>query len=138
MKKAIVTFSVLLLVGLGLVVVGGYYNSEAFKTISGVCLGLGAGLTGMSIAKLISALILQRHPEQLRRQQIEETDERNAAIRDKAKGKGFDAMSIIYATAMLICVLLNAGLAIILVMVGAYLAVYAVQLYYLSKYSGEM
>ncbi len=138
MKKTIVIFSVLLLAGIGLVVAGGYYNSEAFKTISGVCIGLGAGLCGMSIAKLISALILRRHPEQQRRQQIEENDERNAAIRDKAKGKGFDAMSVIYGTAMLICVLLNAGLAIILVMVAAYLVVNGVQLYYLSKYSGEM
>lgn len=138
MKKTVVVFSVLLLVGLGLVVVGGYYNSDAYKTISGVCIGLGAGLCGMSIAKLISALILYRHPEQLRRQQIEETDERNSAIRDKAKGRGFDAMSVIYGTAMLICVLLNAGLAVVLVMVAAYLVIQGVTLYYLSKYSREM
>lgn len=138
MKKIVVVFSVLLLVGLGLVVVGGYYNSEAYKTISGVFIGLGAGLTGMSIAKLISALILKRYPEQQRLEQIEENDERNAAIRDKAKGKGFDAMSVIYGTAMLICVLLNAGLAVVLVMVAAYLVIQGVTLYYLSKYSREM
>ncbi len=138
MKKTIVVFSVLLLVGLGLVVLGGFYNSEAYKTISGVCIGIGAGLSGMSMSKLISALILMRHPELQRRGQIEETDERNAAIRDKAKGKGFDAMSVIYGTAMLICVLLNAGLAVVLVMVAAYLVIHGVTLYYLSKYSREM
>ncbi len=139
MKNRIVLFCILLLVGIGLVLVGGFvFADEAYKTASGVCIGAGAGLTGLSLASLITSVIMLRHPEHLRRQQIEETDERNAIINDKAKGKGFDAMSFIYGTAMLICVLLDVSLAVILVMVTAFLAVYGVQIYYLAKYSKEM
>lgn len=138
MKKKLVLFGLLLLAGLGLVITGGLIGGEAYKALSGVCIGVGAGLCGLSIAKLITAVILLRSPEQQRRRQVEENDERNTAIRDKAKGKGFDAMSVIYGVAMLICVLLDAGLAVILVMVAAYLAVYTVQLYYLSRYFKEM
>lgn len=138
MKKTIIAFSLLLLVGLALVGVGGFVLiDDAQQTLHGVCIGVGAGLSGLSIAKLISAVLLLRHPEQAQ-EQMEETDKCAAIISDKAKGKGFDAMSLIYGTAMLICVLLDASIAIILVMVTAYLMVYAVQVYYLAKYAKEM
>ncbi len=54
MKKTIIAFSLLLLVGLALVGVGGFVLiDDAQQTLHGVCIGVGAGLSGLSIAKLI-------------------------------------------------------------------------------------
>ncbi|MFA9380686.1 MAG: DUF6442 family protein [Acetanaerobacterium sp.] len=139
MKNRILLFSLLLAAGLALVIVGGFvFTGEALKNLSGVCIGAGAGLFGVSAGQIISLLITQRNPEMMKRQQVEENDERNALIRDKAKGKGFDAMSVIFGIAMLTCVLLDADIAVILVMVAAYLGAHGVSFYYLVRYSKEM
>ena len=66
-----------------------------------------------------------------------EKDERNIAINNKAKAKGFDAMSFILTILMLIFVFLNADLSIILLLVFAYLLVYGVFIFYLNKYYKE-
>ncbi len=107
-------------------------------TISGLLIGIGAGLFGLSVARIIAIGIAEKNPEYKRKASIEEKDERNMAINNKAKAKGFDAMGYILTSLMLIFVFVNADLSIILLLVFAYLLVYGVFIFYLNKYSKEM
>ncbi|PQD97149.1 hypothetical protein CYL18_04555 [Pradoshia eiseniae] len=108
------------------------------NTIPGLLIGIGAGLFGLSLAQIIVIAIAEKNPEYKRKASIEEKDERNIAINNNAKAKGFDAMGYILTILMLIFVFLNADLSIILLLVFAYLLVYGVFIFYLYKYSKEM
>ena len=101
-------------------------------------MGIGSGLFGLSVAQLIIIIIAEKNPEYKRKILIEEKDERNMAINNKAKAKGFDAVGYILTILMLIFVFLNADLSIILLLVFAYLLVYGVFIFYLTKYTKEM
>ncbi len=137
-KRRLWPYILLALLGVGLFCIGGFvFHAEAQKNLSGICVGVGAAMFGVGTASTITIAAMRRYPEQLRQAEIEAGDERSRMIRDRAKSKGFDAMSIVYGAAMLITVLLDAELVITLLMVAAYLLVYGVQLYYLGKYSKE-
>lgn len=139
MNKKLILYIVLLLGGISLGIIGEFvFIADNMKAISGIFIGIGAGLFGMSIAQIVNIRILTKHPEYKRKATIDEKDERNITIRNKSKAKGFDAMGIIFGVLILIYALINANMVFILLLVGAYLLVYTVQLYYLQKYSKEM
>lgn len=138
MSNKIWPYVIVLLASLTLALVGlVVITDESLKGISGICIGIGAGAFGMAIAQIVTAAMMRKNPEYFRRQSIEERDERNIQIRVKAKAKGFDAMGIIFGVAMLCLVLTNANISTVLLIVGAYLLVYVVQIYYIAKYSKE-
>ena len=81
-------------------------------TIPGLLIGMGAGLFGLSVAQIIVIVIAEKNPEYKRKVSIEEKDERNIAINNKAKAEGFNAMGYIFTILMLIFVFLNADLSL--------------------------
>ena len=132
-------YALLLIAGVALVMIGGLgLRGNALKSVSGVCIGVGAGVFGMSAAQLIMLRVAKKDPAIERKIRIDEKDERNMAIRDRAKAKAFDAMGAILGITMLIYALINAELTVMLLIVGAYILIYAVQIYYLSKYAKQM
>ncbi len=139
MNRRVFPHVLLLIAGLALAAVGLFViTDDALKSVSGVCIGVGAGAFGMALSKVAMAVMLRRHPEYERRQNIEERDERNIQIREKSKAKGFDAVWITFCITMLCFILMDVNLPAILVAVGAYVVVNAVQMYYLGKYSTEL
>lgn len=103
-----------------------------------LCIGLGCGLFGHGMGNLLSARALRGSPELARQLAIETADERNVAIRNRAKAKAFDIMLFVFGALMLSFALMQVELAAILLLVGAYLVVTGSQVYYLSKYQKEM
>ena len=129
----------LLALGVALFAVGGFVlTSPELKSISGLCIGLGAGLFGMSIAQIITLRVIDKNPTLKQKMTIEEKDERNVLIRNNAKGKAFDFMGIAFSILMLIYALTNADLLVILLLAAAYSLVYIIYIVYLSKYSKEL
>jgi len=63
--------------------------AEKMKSLSGLCIGLGAAVFCLGIGNLISALILSKinNEDTLRRKRIEVNDERNTIIREKVGAK---------------------------------------------------
>ena len=114
------------------------FTGKDVNTVSGLFIGIGAGLFGLSVAQIIVIVIAEKNPEYKRKASIEEKDERNIAISNKAKAKGFNAMGYILPILMLVYVLINADLLLLLLLVFAYLLVYCVYIFYLNKYSKEM
>ena len=53
----------LTLVGVILLAVGSFVLSKTSKTVSGLCIGIGAGLIGMNVSNLIIGLYYRKHPD---------------------------------------------------------------------------
>ena len=84
MLKKTVFYLVLLAVGILLVICGAALGTAVPKQLTGIFLGAGAGLLGMSTAKLIIIYVEKKNPSVEKQNRIEWKDERNSAIRSKA------------------------------------------------------
>ena len=69
---------------------------------------------------------------------IEENDERNIAISNKAKGKAFDMMTYVYGALMVSFALMGVDMSALLLLVFAYLFVHGFGIYYRIKFDKEM
>ncbi len=109
-----------------------------FPALFAILIGVGSGLFGHSMGKLIETKANEKAPEQYRRVAIEQKDERNQMINSIAKGKAFDAMNYIYSTVLIITALLNVGMVVILLLVASYLLVHGIRVYEVTRLMKEM
>ncbi len=138
MNKKKILYIVLILLGILLIAAGGLLKDESVKQWSGVLIGVGAGLAGMSLANLVTTWVEARNPAYSRKVAIEQKDERNQLINNAARSKAFQAFTPIMGILMLVFVLINVELLPLLLLVGAYILVYIFYFVYLNKYLKEM
>lgn len=103
-----------------------------------VCLGIGCGAFGHGMGDLLSRKALENDPELARSLAIEQQDERNIALANRAKGKAFDIMIYVYGALLVSFGLMGVALAPLLLLVFAYLLVVGCSVYYRVKYEKEM
>lgn len=142
MKKktgyVIVTIGILLL-GTGLYFVKAIRNPQGIMlTLPYVCIGIGSGLFGHGMGSILSRRAMQNNPQMRKQMEIEQNDERNIAIANRAKGKAFDMMTFIFGALMISFALMGADLAAVLLLVSAYLFVHGYALYCRCRYEKEM
>ena len=137
-KNKSLLYIFLILVSLLAIALGALIQSEAQKALSGILFGAGAGLFGFSVAKVVTLWIESSNPAYKRKVDIEANDERNQTINNIARGKAFNALSPIFGSLILVFVLMDVQLLPILLLIGAYLAVYVVYFYQLNKLGKEM
>lgn len=131
---------------LGLVLLAvGLYLVKTIDTAEGILLklpyvfvGIGSGLFGQGLAGVIERSVYKRHPEQQKLKEIEVKDERNQEISNRAKAKAYDAMVFIFGALMLSFTLMNVELAVVLLLVFAYLFVVGIGIYYRIKLEKEL
>lgn len=109
-----------------------------FAVLPYICLGFGCGAIGHGIGDFVNIGTYKKYPKLKKQAEIEEKDERNIAVSNRAKGKAYDLMLYLYGALMIIFVLMDADLSVILLMVASYLIVTGVFIYYLNKYQKEM
>ena len=97
-------------------------RGEELKTISGILIGIGAGLIGMSIVNLWMKGFEEKNPELVKENEIEFKDERNVMIRYRAKAKAGDIIQWF----------------IMGITVGGFVLYHIICLYYMNKYQKEM
>lgn len=138
-KSSMLLYTLLLALGVSLFCVGGFVLTYPdLKSLSALCIGIGAGLFGMSVGQIIVIITADKNPRYKQKMAIEEKDERNILIRNTAKGKAFDVMGFVFSILMLVYALISVDMFIILLLVAAYSIVYIVYIIFLSKYSKEM
>ena len=93
--------------------------------LPGMLIGLGSGALGMGLSLIFSGLVAKKHPDVVRQVAIEEQDERNIAVSNRAKERAYDMMIYVFGALMVSYALINAGLAVILTLMGAYLLIVA-------------
>jgi hypothetical protein len=108
------------------------------ETLPYIFIGIGSGIFGQNLGTIISTLTLRKSPDAARQLEIEESDERNIMIRNKAKAKSYDLMLLVYGALMLAFGLMKADLSIVLSMVAAYLFITFSSVFYSEKYRKEM
>ncbi|AKG37118.1 hypothetical protein [Paenibacillus durus] len=132
-RNAIVLATGILLLGAGLLGVG-----DMARNVSGLCIGIGSGLIGMSIANLIMIRYYAKRPAIKRQQEIEAGDERSVSINNLSKAKAFDITVKIMMLIPFLLILADSPLWITLAVVAFYLFSYSIRYYYLVKYSKVM
>lgn len=129
----------ILLLGTGLYFVKVVSNPQGIMlTLPYVCIGIGSGLFGHGMGSILSRRAMQNNPQMQKQMEIEQNDERNIAIANRAKGKAFDMMTFVFGALMIAFALMGADLAAVLLLVFAYLFVHGYAVYCRCRYEKEM
>ena len=115
----------LTIMGAAAVALGLFLIRRIAGPLPGVCIGLGAGSLGHGLGGMYANFVARKHPEVARQVAIEQQDERNRAVNDRAKARAYDMMIYIFGALMVAYALMNADLAVVLMLVGAYLVIIA-------------
>lgn len=108
------------------------------QTAPYLCIGLGCGVFGQGLGELLTRRSEKGHPELARQREIEENDERNIALRDKAQAKAYRIMLPVFGALFFAFGLMQVELRVILLLVAAYLYICGCSVYYSVKYRKEM
>ena len=108
------------------------------NSLSGLLLGIGAGVFGANIAKLFSISLEKKNPDIIKENEIELKDERNVLIRQRAKAKSADIMQWLIMLIAYLTIFVNAPLWITLLTVGIFVLYNIIQIYYINKFNKEM
>ena len=131
-------FGLILLV-IGLILIKTNILTSSFSlAIPYLLVGIGCGMFGHGFGKIIEIKTTANNPELLKEIEIEQNDERNIEIMNKAKAKAYDAMTFIFAALLLAISPMNIPLQVILLIAISYLIIIGVSIYYRIKYNKEM
>ncbi len=103
-----------------------------------LCIGYGAGIFGGNLGGAIANRSLNKNPQMAKQMEIEQKDERNQALSTKAKAKAFDMMLWVFVAIIIAFSLMQAGLVVILAVIGSYVFILCAYIYFLNKYHKEM
>jgi hypothetical protein len=103
-----------------------------------VCVGIGSGLFGQGMGGVIERSMLKKHPEIRKQKEIEEKDERNQEISNRAKAKAYDNMVFVFGALMVALALMGVDLLVVILLVCAYLIVVGSGIYYRIKFEKEL
>ena len=103
-----------------------------------VFVGIGSGLFGQGVAGVIERYVYKKHPDMQKQKEIEVNDERNREISNRAKAKGYDTMVFVFGALMISFALMNVDVAVVLLMVFAYLFVVGSHIYFRVKFEKEL
>ncbi len=115
-----------------------FLQDDASKTISGACLGIGAGIIGVSLSNLFMIQEYKKYPEKQKQAQIEAADERNEAIRNKAKAKTSDIVQWAVIAAAWVTILMDYSLWLTLMLVAIFLLKNILDFVLMAKFEKEM
>ena len=135
-KSTVLTVFGLLVLAAGLVALK--VHELGTQTAPYLCIGLGCGVFGQGLGELLTRRSEKGHPELARQREIEENDERNIALRDKAQAKAYRIMLPVFGALFMAFGLMQVELRVILLLVAAYLYICACSIYYSAKYRKEM
>ena len=139
MKKKTAAYLAIGIVGIALALAAKFLLQGFLSNVqSGAMVGVGAGLFGYGMGKGCVALWGEKHPDLMKQSELEEKDERNVAILDRAKAKALDMMFYVFGALMISLALMGADIGVVLLLVAAYLFVAGCMVYYLCKYQKEM
>lgn len=112
-------------------------KSEDLKSLDGVCIGIGAGLFGMSLSNLWMGNFYKKHPEDMKEAEIEAKDERNIFIRNKAKAVSGDIIHWMIIGLAYLSIVAEVPLWITISIIGVFILKSVLDFYFMCKYQKE-
>lgn len=114
------------------------YPQGILVTLPYVLVGVGCGVFGHFFGNIISYKTREKNPELLKSIEIEQNDERNMYINNKAKAKAYEVMIFLFGAVILALSLMNIGLKFILLLCLSYLFIVFIPVYLKVKYEKSM
>lgn len=108
------------------------------QTLPYIFIGIGAGIFGQNFGIAFNLHAMKKSPQLAKQKEIEEKDERNITIRNKAKAKAYDLMIMAFGALMLAFALMQVELEVVLSTVVVYLFVVFSNIYFINRYNKEM
>ena len=131
-------FQALLAVGIVLLVLSVVLDGRVPDALGGMLCGMGSGLLAMAGSTLLNLRHEAKHPEMARRHDIEQRDERNVAIRNRAKAVSGEALQWAVLAAAWLSIGLDAPLWVPLAATCVFVAKSVLELYLMVHYEREM
>lgn len=108
------------------------------KILPYLFVGVGAVIFGSNLGRAIENKVMLKNPQAAKQIEIEQKDERNQAIGNKAKARSYDLMMYAYAAILPAFAIMQVDIYVILILVAVYLFVLSTTAYFFSKYHKEM
>lgn len=137
-KKQKRLFILGIIAGLIFQFIGIFTSAEQLKIIGGICIGIGCMSFSFSINGLYRLSREKELPEVVRLEKIEEQDERNVQIRNRAKAKSSDITRWVIIGIGWLNILVSGPVWISLALIGVFILVYLLDWCYTDKYQREM
>lgn len=136
-KKAL--YFALVIVGLCLVAAALILRrADIPDNVGGALMGSGSGLAAMGLAQLLTLRAERKDPVQARKKEIEVHDERNVAIRRRAKALSGDTLQWAVLAAAWVSIGFGAPLWVTLAAVVVFVLKSALEVYLIVRYQREM
>lgn len=137
-KKKKILLGFCLIAGLLLQFTGICLGPGQLRIISGICIGAGAMLFSVSVNKLYRVSYEKEFPGEVRKEQIELSDERNVQIRNLAKAKTSDISRWVVIGLAWANFLVRGSLWTTFILIGIFALIYILEWHYAEKYRREM
>lgn len=131
-------FQILLAVGIVLLALALLLEGRVSDALGGMLCGVGSGLLAMSGSTLLNLRHEAKHPEMARQHDIEQRDERNMAIRNRAKAVSGEALQWSIMAAAWLSIGLDAPLWVPITATCVFVAKSVLELYLIVRYQREM
>ena len=131
-------FQGLLAMGIVLLVLSLLLDGRVPDSLGGMLCGIGSGLLAMAGSTLLNLRHEAKHPEMARQHDIEQKDERNVAIRNRAKAVSGEVLQWSVLAAAWLSIGLDAPLWVPLAATGVFVAKSVLELYLMIRYEREM
>ncbi len=138
MFKKSFPYLITLIIGAAMIGASLLIREEALKAVSGVLIGVGAGLMGMSLSSLTNARYLKKYPTAAKQADIDMKDERNILIRSRAKAAAADITRWFIIVLAFIMILIDAPLWVTLCVVAVYSLYHILALCFMARYQKQM
>ena len=131
-------FQALLAAGIVLLVLSLLLDGRVSDALGGMLCGIGSGLLAMSGSTLLNLRHEAKHPEMARQHDIEQKDERNVAIRNRAKAVSGEVLQWSIMAAAWLSIGLDAPLWVPITATCVFVAKSVLELCLMIRYEREM
>lgn len=114
------------------------FKDTLTETAEGVLSGIGSALMGVSVAKFAIGRMEEKHPKQMKQNQIESKDERNVMIRHKAQALSGLLLQWCVLAAAWVCIIIDGPLWITLTALGVFLGKVFLEIALMAYYQNKM
>jgi len=107
-------------------------------TLPYVLIGIGCGIFGYNFGTAMNIYIAKKNPKLAKQMEIEQKDERNICILNKAKAKSYDLMIIVFGALIVTFALIQVDFRVIIGIIATYLFIIFSNIYFTVKWQKEM
>lgn len=143
MNKTISSY-LITVAGVALFAVGLYFIKTSedpeglLRALPYIFVGIGSGMFGHGMGEIMILYAKKHNPAAAKQLEIEQKDERNLAVANRAKAKAYDMMLYVFGALITALALMDIDLTMVLLLVFAYLFIIGYGTYYRLKYNKEM